>query len=88
MLSVHNDLRSLHNASALNRNTTLASYATSHSQTCVFKHSKDGPYGENLAAGYPNATVSAAAWASEEKQYPYKNPGFSEATDHFNCHAA
>ncbi|KAL7272546.1 hypothetical protein RUND412_004645 [Rhizina undulata] len=65
-------------------NDTLASYAGAHSKKCVFKHS-GGPYGENLAAGYPSAATSAEAWGDEGRMYSYAGDGtgFTEATGHF-----
>ena len=42
-----------------------------------------GPTGENLAAGYPNATASVDAWGLEREKYNWNKPGFSEATGHF-----
>ncbi|XMA14312.1 hypothetical protein WAI453_007103 [Rhynchosporium graminicola] len=42
-----------------------------------------GPTGENLAAGYPNATASVDAWGLERKDYDFKKPGFGEKTGHF-----
>ena len=43
-----------------------------------------GPTGENLAAGYANATASVDAWGLERTDYNFKKPtGFSEKTGHF-----
>ncbi|UNI17461.1 hypothetical protein JDV02_003802 [Purpureocillium takamizusanense] len=47
-----------------------------------FAHS-GGPYGENLAMGYPNATASVAAWGDERERYDFGEQGFGEATGHF-----
>ncbi|RFU31347.1 hypothetical protein B7463_g4996, partial [Scytalidium lignicola] len=44
---------------------------------------KGGPTGENLAAGYPNASASIDAWGLEREKYNFNKPGFSEATGHF-----
>lgn len=47
-------------------------------------HAKQGgPYGENLAAGYPTPALSIDAWADEEAKYDYAHPEFSESTGHF-----
>jgi len=82
MLTAHNFYRGEHNASALTWNATSATYATSWAGNCEFKHS-GGPTGENLVAGYPNATASVDAWGLEREQYNWKKPGFSEGTGHF-----
>jgi len=42
-----------------------------------------GITGENLAAGYANASASVDAWGLEREQYNWAKPGFSEATGHF-----
>jgi len=45
---------------------------------------QDGPYGENLAFGYPNASAAIEAWGDERDMYDFKKPtGFTEATGHF-----
>jgi len=48
----------------------------------VFKHS-GGPYGENLAAGYPSPAAAIQAWYDENTQYDYAAGQFSSATGHF-----
>jgi uncharacterized protein YkwD len=45
--------------------------------------SQGGPTGENLAAGYANASNAVDAWADERTAYDFNNPGFSESTGHF-----
>lgn len=82
ILAAHNFYRSEHSASALTWNSTSAKTATSWSSACAFKHS-GGPTGENLAAGYANASASVDAWGLERESYNWKKPGFSEATGHF-----
>ena len=48
------------------------------------ERSQGGPTGENLAAGYANATASVDAWGLERTDYNFKKPtGFSEKTGHF-----
>jgi hypothetical protein len=42
-----------------------------------------GATGENLAAGYANASASVDAWGLEREEYNWNKPGFSEATGHF-----
>ncbi len=84
VLNSTNTYRTQHNASALSWNKTLADYASGylHDVTCDFKHS-GGPYGENLAMGYRNATDSVNAWGDERRKYDFGEPGFSEETGHF-----
>jgi hypothetical protein len=47
--------------------------------TCL----QGGATGENLAAGYANASASVDAWGLEREEYNWNKPGFSEATGHF-----
>ncbi|KAM3077605.1 hypothetical protein ACMFMG_006939 [Clarireedia jacksonii] len=82
MLKAHNFYRSEHNVSNLIWNDTSADYARNWSRGCVFEHS-GGPLGENLAAGYLNASASVDAWGLERLHYNYDKPGFSEETGHF-----
>jgi uncharacterized protein YkwD len=85
MLTAHNFYRSEHNASALAWNDTSASYASNWASKCQFKHS-GGPTGENLAAGYANATAAVDGWGGERKAYDFGKPtGFSEKTGHFTA---
>ena len=42
-----------------------------------------GPTGENLAAGYANASQSVDEWGLEREHYNWNDPGFSETTGHF-----
>ncbi|KAH8681832.1 CAP domain-containing protein [Xylariales sp. PMI_506] len=84
VLNSTNFYRREHNATAVTWNTTLEDYASGYlnSSSCAFEHS-GGPYGENLAIGYANATASVEAWGDEGAEYDYGNPGFSEQTGHF-----
>lgn len=85
ILNSTNTYRRQFNAFSVSWNTTLEKFATSYLQsdtTCRFAHS-GGPYGENLAIGYPNATASVEAWGNEEEKYNFNDPGFSEETGHF-----
>jgi len=82
IIAAHNFYRSEHNASALTWNDTSAKYATDWSDNCDFKHS-GGPTGENLAAGYANASASVDAWGLERKDFDFNKPDFSESTGHF-----
>lgn len=83
MLAAHNFYRLEQGVKNLTWNDTSAKVAANYSRACVFEHS-GGPTGENLAAGYENATASVDAWGIEKLQYDWKKPtGFSEATGHF-----
>ncbi|KAH6893326.1 CAP domain-containing protein [Thelonectria olida] len=84
ILNSTNFYREEHNATALKWNTTLEDFAADYldSNDCEFEHS-DGPYGENLAIGYPNATASVEAWGDERDDYNFKKGEFSEETGHF-----
>jgi hypothetical protein len=45
---------------------------------------QDGPYGENLAFGFSNASSAIEAWGDEREYYNFDKPtGFSEKTGHF-----
>jgi len=85
ILNSTNFYRYEHSASYIYWNQTLAQYAQTYSQKCVWAHSH-GAYGENLARGYPNVTSAVEAWGNERAEYDFSstNPtGFSETTGHF-----
>ncbi|KAE8381098.1 CAP domain-containing protein [Aspergillus bertholletiae] len=83
ILSSSNLYRKDHNASDLVWNETLTQYAKAWAEGCKWKHSH-GPYGENLAFGYQNASTAVFAWGNEYRLYDFKKPtGFSEETGHF-----
>jgi hypothetical protein len=85
ILNSTNTYRYEHSASYIYWNSTLASYAQSYSQNCVWEHSH-GPYGENLARGYPDVPSAVDAWGDERSLYHFSNnnpTGFSEETGHF-----
>ena len=82
VLNSTNTYRKQHDASALTWNDTLAEFAEAHVKPCKFAHT-GGPYGENLAEGYPDITASVDGWGDERQEYNYGDPGFSEATGHF-----
>ncbi|KAL5321113.1 hypothetical protein ACEPPN_011925 [Leptodophora sp. 'Broadleaf-Isolate-01'] len=83
MLTAHNFYRGEHGVKDLVWNETSADFASDWAEGCRFVHS-GGPTGENLAAGYANATASVDAWGLERKMYNFKKPtGFSEKTGHF-----
>ncbi|CAO3672317.1 hypothetical protein G6F70_005054 [Rhizopus microsporus] len=82
ILNAHNKVRAKHHAPALKWSTKLATYAQNWSNRCQFQHSS-GPYGENLALGYPDWNSVVNGWYSEVKNYNYNNPGFASNTGHF-----
>ncbi|RWA13894.1 hypothetical protein EKO27_g1223 [Xylaria grammica] len=86
ILNSTNVYREAHNASEVVWNETLEAFAADYLDEvgagCTFAHS-GGPYGENLAIGYANATASVEAWGDEGRKYNFRKPGFSEATGHF-----
>lgn len=86
VLNSTNTFRSQHNASDLAWNKTLAAFAASYLEDdvpdCELEHS-GGPYGENLAKGYPNVTASVEAWGDERDEYDWDDAGFEKDTGHF-----
>ncbi|KAJ4321362.1 hypothetical protein N0V84_005394 [Fusarium piperis] len=86
ILNSTNFYRSEHNASSLTWNRTLEEYATDYlddNDDCKFEHSKENPYGENLAIGYRNVTASVEAWGDERDDYNFDKGEFSKETGHF-----
>ena len=81
-LNSTNTYRLQHNASTISWNDSLASYASSKVDACKFAHS-GGPYGENLAQGYPDITSSIDGWGEERKDYDFGKGDFGESTGHF-----
>src|SRR5688572_17046062 len=87
ILNSTNIYREQHNASSLSWNFTLEDFARDYlddmsGNSCDFEHS-GGPYGENLAMGYKNATAAVEAWGDEREEYDFGNQGFDEETGHF-----
>lgn len=88
ILNAHNEKRALHGVQSLSWNDTLAKYAADYAASTFscdnvkLVHS-NGPYGENLAAGYSGGYKPVNAWYDEIKQYDFSNPSFNEATGHF-----
>ncbi|CAO2648709.1 Nn.00g096580.m01.CDS01 [Neocucurbitaria sp. VM-36] len=82
ILNVTNTYRKEHNATGLEWNETLAEFAGEWGEGCRFEHS-GGPYGENLASGYPNASASVITWGEEREQYNFAGGDFSPETGHF-----
>lgn len=84
ILNSTNFYRAEHNASDVTWNTTLEDFANDYldSTNCDIEHS-GGPYGENLAQGYRNATASVEAWGEERDDYNFKKGEFDTDTGHF-----
>ncbi|KAI1432867.1 SCP-like extracellular protein [Xylaria sp. CBS 124048] len=92
ILNSTNFYRTAHDACPVTWNDTLAAYATSYLTNvssnaegegkCRFAHS-GGPYGENIALGYRDATAAIDAWGDEDAKYDYRHPDFGEDTGHF-----
>ncbi|KAL4821589.1 CAP domain-containing protein [Aspergillus spinulosporus] len=83
ILRTTNAYRAAYNASSLSWNQTLADYAKDWAKGCRWEHSS-GPYGENLAYGYKDASSAVTAWGDEAALYDFSKPtGFTEETGHF-----
>lgn len=85
ILNSTNTYRTQHNASDVKWNDTLADFAAEYldeNDDCDFEHS-GGPYGENIAIGYPNVTAAVEAWGDEREEYNFKKGEFSVETGHF-----
>lgn len=84
VLNSTNEYRSQHDAEPLTWNGTLSKFAASYLEAaeCEFEHS-GGPYGENLAIGYPNATAAVEAWGEEREEYDFDDAEFDKKTGHF-----
>lgn len=88
ILDAHNEKRVLHGVPSLEWNETLVRYAADYANNSFscdnveLIHS-DGPYGENLAAGYSGGYEPVDVWYDEIGLYEYNNPGFNETTGHF-----
>jgi uncharacterized protein YkwD len=86
ILNSTNTYRLQHSAANVTYNNTISAFASSYlskvKDSCTFAHS-GGPYGENLALGYPDVVASIDAWGDERREYNFDKPGFDEATGHF-----
>jgi len=82
ILKTHNEFRTKHNSPDLQWDEELANYAKRRASQCQFVHTH-GPYGENLAAGYPSPAQAITAWYGESKHYSYSDPKFAYNTGHF-----
>lgn len=82
ILNTHNEFRAKHNAPNLQWDEKLAEYAERHANQCKFSHSQ-GPFGENLAAGYATPAQGITVWYNENQLYSYADPKFTSDTGHF-----
>lgn len=85
ILNSTNFFRTAHNATPITYNETLARFASSFlddNRACAFHHS-GGPFGENLALGYPDVRAGVDAWGNERDEYNFREPGFEAGTGHF-----
>lgn len=88
ILSAHNEKRAIHGVQPLKWNETLVEYAADYADSSfscanvTLVHS-NGPYGENLAAGYSGGYDPVDAWYDEIELYDFNNPSFNESTGHF-----
>lgn len=88
IVDYHNEVRAQHKVGPVVWNQTLANFAQSYLQRvalpgqCIFKHS-GGPYGENIALGFPNDRAAMEAWYNENRDYDYAAGQFGEDTGHF-----
>lgn len=85
ILNSTNTYRTQHNVSDVQWNDTLADFAEDYlaeNDDCEFEHS-GGPYGENIAIGYANASAAVEAWGDEREEYDFDEGEFSKETGHF-----
>ncbi|CAO3582619.1 unnamed protein product [Absidia cylindrospora] len=83
ILKKHNQYRAKHGAPALKWDKNVAQFAQKWTNRCVFQHSGNPSYGENIAMGYGSWNQVVKGWYDEVKDYDYSNPGFSGTTGHF-----
>jgi uncharacterized protein YkwD len=91
IVDTHNRYREKHCAKPLTWSPALAEVAQKWAETlkakgCMFGHSNNRKYGENLAAGTTGAMPPEAVvtmWYDEVAKYDFKKPTFSMETGHF-----
>lgn len=81
-LAAHNKARAQYGAPALTWSTTLESFAQQFTQACVFEHTKNNKYGENLAAGQQDIESVVNDWVSGPNEKDVYNPA-SPVYSHF-----
>lgn len=88
ILDEHNRRRLLHSAQNLTWDPERVEFAVNYAAEAFdcdnvqLIHS-EGPYGENLAAGYVGGIDPVVAWYDEIEMYDFDNPGFETETGHF-----
>ena len=84
ILKLHNEKRALHKVPPLKWSNQAAEKAKQWADRCVFAHSNNKNYGENLASGHQNWDEVMRDWYDKEiVHYNYNYPGFSMQTGHF-----
>ncbi|KAH9821932.1 secreted protein [Melampsora americana] len=82
-LAAHNKARAQYGAPALTWSTTLEAFAQKFTEACVFEHTKNNKYGENLAAGQQDIESVVNDWVSgpnEKDVYDPASPVYSHFT--------
>lgn len=88
ILDEHNRRRQVHSAQNLTWDPELVQFAIDYASDAFdcnnvqLIHS-EGPYGENLAAGYVGGRDPVTAWYDEIEIYDFDNPGYDRETGHF-----
>lgn len=85
VLAYHNQVRSLHGVEPLTWNIDAAEFAKYflNNNDCVFEHSSNNPFGENIAMNYATPLAAMQAWYDEWKLYDFSAGEFSSSTGHF-----
>ncbi|KAG0215363.1 hypothetical protein BGX28_000103 [Mortierella sp. GBA30] len=83
ILDTHNKYRAKHQAPPLTWNDDAEQFGNDWIQQCVFDHSENGPYGENLSGGRETFVAAIDGWYDEVDMYDYNQPGYKKATGHF-----
>lgn len=85
-LAKHNELRAQHCVPELQWDAQIAAVAQAWADQCVWQHSGNRSYGENLAmatSGYRTAGQMVQDWYNEIGQYNFGAGQYSDQTGHF-----
>lgn len=86
MLKYHNMYRAKYRAVAVEWNDDMAAVAATNAKTCVFAHTQNNIYGENIAAGtMSDPAYLVELWFNESSLYNFNDPGYSSETGHFTA---